>query len=145
MPTQCPAPASSSSSRAADSPPSRAPRKRRSSERLPRRDRACKRENKRHFYYFRPKSEVANKDGVLRRLLIVECGQEEEREGYYSYAGPQLLEYDDGGRLSTIVAPSSVTVFEWSADAKVAGGKRVRTEWNSRVVTDGLVIAKASK
>ena len=79
---------------------------------------------------------------MLRRLLVVECGRFEERDGYYPYAGIQLLDYDGSGRLAMITSQSSVATFEWSPEAKVSGGKRVRADWDSKVHTDGLTLAR---
>jgi YD repeat-containing protein len=100
---------------------------------------ACKRQDETHHFYFRPPG--SGGEAAVRELLVVQCGQVAERDGYYGYAGFQLLEYDDSGRLVATVEPRGVTVYEWSKSGdRIAGGRRLRTGWSGgEAIADRLV------
>jgi len=60
-------------------------------------------------------------------LFVVRCGTVEAREGTVNVAYPQLLVYDDAGRLEAVVAREGTTVIDWKGqgdDARIAGGAR---------------------
>ncbi len=103
--------------------------------------RLCKREDQRHWFFFRPTGELKDNDGVIHQLLVIECGQEEEREGYYTYAGPQLLVYGDNGQLAAHISMRSVTTFSWStgSPAKIIGGRRLRATYRD-IESDQLTV-----
>ncbi len=63
----------------------------------------------------------------LSALFVVRCARVEARDGSANVAYPQLLVYDDDGRLDTAVSREGTTVIDWKGqgeEAKVAGGTR---------------------
>lgn len=67
------------------------------------------------FYAYRPK----NTDGreALRALLIVRCGRVETREGTTPASKPQLLVYDEQGRLALLADADSVTALRFRTES----------------------------
>lgn len=69
----------------------------------------------------------------VNALLTVSCGMVEAREGFDRVSVPQLLVYDDAGRLNLLVGRSFATTFGWRTSGggyAIADARRV-DRWGS--------------
>ncbi len=86
----------------------------------------CRRDKPRDLAWAERRKDASGKERVSA-LFVVRCGTVEAREGSVNVAYPQLLVYDDAGRLEAVVAREGATVIDWKGqgdDARIAGGSR---------------------